>query len=364
MQARFSAQLLGALFISLLFIHQAHAYKENNMPAEVTMSPRLKRLFEHTRLVCFGRYAMTVPQEAEVLWGNANFPKKIIILQGGIPAMKKFITDDIAKIRKKDDTYEIVASEKGPVPDSWQTQWYKGKNAKKSGSLQIKTYINKGDLSFVYSYKAWESPEASPKDRLGAVLEKHLAFSESLRLRNLDENPAAPGFCIDHGFIPDVRYADQETIQAGIYLPSLPDVTFSIYSNKNASVVDGNGVGLLANIASAKKDQGIHYPKVSVLREGKSDVNHWHGEESLVLWPNGVHEFNWEFVGNSGDVAYPPWFTATLYTKVAHNTVGAAEKTILSDDETVALWDKLLGSLKFRVPVPGAPAGSAYIESD
>ncbi len=333
------------------------------MPAEVAMSPRLKRLFEHTKLICFGRYAMRVPQEAEVLWGYANFPKKITIIEGGIPAMKKFITDDIAEIRKKDDTNEIVASVKGPIPDSWQTQWYKGERAKKSGFRQIKTYINKGDLSFIYNYEAWESPEASPKDRLGSVLAKHVEFSQSLRLRNLQENPAAPGFCIDHGFIADARYADQETIQAGIYLPSLPDVTFSIYSNKNASVTDGNGRGLLAKIASAKKKQGIHYHKVNVLREGKLDVNHWHGEESLALWPNGVHEFTWEFVGKSRDVAYPPWFTATLYTKVAHNTVGAADKATLSNDETVALWDKLLGSLKFRVPVPGAPAGSAYINS-
>ena len=54
------------------------------------------------------------------------------------------------------------------------------------------------------------------------------------------------------------------------------------------------------------------------------------------------------------------YMNAKLYTKVADNRVGAAEKTVLSDDETVALWDKLLGGLKFRVQVPGAPVGSYY----
>lgn len=367
---RFGVRLIGALFIYFLFTYQAYSYKEKGMPAEVVISPRLKRLFEHTRLVCFGRYAMTVPLEAEVLWGTAYFPTEITIIQGGIPAMKKFITDDIAEIRKKDDTNEIVASEKGPVPDSWQTRWYADDIAKESGYLQIKTYVNKGDLSFFYSLEAWESPEGSHQDRLGSVLEKHFAFSRSLRLRNPDENPATPGFCIDHAFIAADHYADQEEIDAGIYLPSLPDVTFSVSSNKNAygnydaDTFKTEVHGLLERIDEAKAQGGLFYPGVNVLRQGKRDVGHWKGEESLVRRPDGVHDFEWALVGTPRSVANPSEFGAQLYTKVAHNTVGAAEKAALSNDETVALWDKLLGSLKFRVPVPGAPAGSAYIEPD
>jgi hypothetical protein len=41
--------------------------------------------------------------------------------------------------------------------------------------------------------------------------------------------------------------------------------------------------------------------------------------------------------------------------------VGAAKAASLSDDEAVALWDKLLSGLKFRVKVPGAPEGSYYL---
>ena len=75
-------------------------------------------------------------------------------------------------------------------------------------------------------------------------------------------------------------------------------------------------------------------------------------------------QFDWQLVGKTGDVANPPWFTITLYNKVNGNTVGAAEKSALTDDKTVVLWDKLLDSLKFRVQVPSAPAGSYYIEAD
>jgi hypothetical protein len=60
-------------------------------------------------------------------------------------------------------------------------------------------------------------------------------------------------------------------------------------------------------------------------------------------------------------VANPSEFLVNLYTKVEHNTVGAAKVSSLSDDEAVALWDKLLSGLKFRVKVPGAPEGSYFM---
>jgi hypothetical protein len=66
-------------------------------------------------------------------------------------------------------------------------------------------------------------------------------------------------------------------------------------------------------------------------------------------------------VGKPRDVANPSEFGAQMYTKVEHNTVGAAKAASLSDDEAVALWDKLLSGLKFRVKVPGAPPGSSYL---
>lgn len=340
-----AATLLGTLFIYLLFAYQPYSYKEKGMPAEVEMSPRLKRLFEHTKVVCFGRYAMTVPKEAEVLWGGAAFPADIKIIQGGMAAMKKAIKADIAMILEKDDTAEIVYSDKGPVPDSWQIRFYNSAIGKELNNRGAITYVNKGELSFKY--------------RMGK-LPMSAYVAQAIHLRPPEAIPTTPGFCIDHGFIADDRYADQEIIQAGIYLPSLPDVTFSVHSNKNASTDGNNGMSLLENIAAAKSDQGLAYPNVKVLREGKHNVANWKGEESLVLRPDAVHEFIWESVGKSGDVADPPWFTVKLYTKVADNRVGAADKAVLSNDETVALWDKLLDGLKFRVQVPGAPAGSYF----
>jgi hypothetical protein len=106
--------------------------------------------------------------------------------------------------------------------------------------------------------------------------------------------------------------------------------------------------------------QGVLYPKRDVLREGKRDVQHWKGEESLIRRPDGTHDFEWAFVGTPTDVANPSEFHAAMFTKVEANMVGAAKAASVSNDEAVALWDKLLSGLKFRVKVPGAPEGSYF----
>jgi hypothetical protein len=188
-------------------------------------------------------------------------------------------------------------------------------------------------------------------------------------LRTEDDVPAEEGYCIDHGFMVSSFYGNQEMISAGIYLPSLPDVTFSISSNKDAysdypkeefARMKVEELPLLARIRQAQEQQGSNYPSRTLLREGKRNVQHWHGEESLIRRPDGTHDFEWAFVGTPKDVANPSEFGAAMFTKVEHNMVGAAKAASLSDDEAVALWDKLLSGLKFRVKVPGAPEGSYY----
>ncbi len=157
---------------------------------------------------------------------------------------------------------------------------------------------------------------------------------------------------------------------AGIRFPSLPDITFSVSSNKDAygdypkeefEKEQRLKLSLLARIDAAKAEQPGSYPSRTVLREGKRIVQHWHGEESLIKRKDGTHDFEWAFVGTPRDVANPSEFNAVMYSKVQHNTIGAAQAASLSDDEAVALFDKLLSGLKFRVKVPGAPEGSYYL---
>jgi hypothetical protein len=369
---RRSAGQIVLFFIALTIMmlpacSRRYKYKENAVPEPVNLSPRLQVLFAKTKLVCFGRYALEVPQEAQLVWGSASFPSSIEVTNGNIEDNKRRIANDIDKIFKENRTAEIKYNGKGPVEKSWQIRYYEDKHAKADNDIFFTTYVNKGELTFILG------DATEKRENEGAPAARQFARATSLQLRDSGEVPANPGYCIEHGFMADDLYENQEIVTAGIFLPSLPDVTFSISSNKDAygdyppaefEKTQRAKLSLLARIAQAKEGQGISYPSRTLLREGKRSVQHWHGEESLFRRKDGVHDFEWALVGKPRDVANPSEFGAQMYTKVENNTVGAAKAASLTDDEAVALWDKLLSGLKFRVKVPGAPRGSYFLPSD
>ncbi len=354
------ALLLLAL-VSLCVNSRNYTYMETVMPEQVKLSPRLQALFERTKILCFGRYAIEVPQEAQLIPGSAVLDSGIEVVSGGLEKAKRRADAKIRKVKWEDDTAEITYSGPGPIADSWQVRYFEDKYNKERNALFFYTYISKGEITFVLD------DSISKGENESTVIARQLARAERLRLRAAEALPTEPGFCVEHGFMPSDRYVAQETISAGIYLPSLPDVTFSVSSNKDAYAdydkaefeqMKRDELSLLARIKGAQETQGASYPKRDVLREGKRDVQHWKGEESLIRRPDGTHDFEWAFVGTPTDVANPSEFHAAMFTKVKDNMVGAAKKASVTDDEAVAVWDKLLSSLKFRVKVPGAPEGS------
>ncbi|MEN3277704.1 MAG: hypothetical protein V7631_3494 [Massilia sp.] len=351
--------------VSLFGNSRTYAYKETAVPAPVKLSPRLQALFDKTKILCFGRYVIEVPQEAQLIAGNAVLSSGIKIVSGGLEEAKHHANEEFRKVKWEDDSAEITYNGPGPIEDSWQVRYYDSKFGKEDNLLLFGTYVSKGKITFVLG-DAIDTAETE-----SMVIARQASQARSLRLRATDEVPTEPGFCIEHGFIISDRYTAQETISAGIYLPSLPDVTFSISSNKDAYAdykkerfeeMKRDELPLLARIKAAQKMQGALYPKRNVLREGKRNVQHWNGEESLIRRPDGTHDFEWAFVGTPTDVANPSEFGAAMFTKVEANMVGAAKKASVSNDEAVALWDKLLSGLKFRVKVPGAPDGSYFVQ--
>ncbi|MCY1281364.1 hypothetical protein D9M70_301730 [compost metagenome] len=239
-------------------------------------------------------------------------------------------------------TAEISYFGPGPVYNSIEVRSFESKNARTYGVEKARTFVSSGSHLFEWFYGG---EELAP-------------LVNGIRARDNADIPPAPGVCIDHGFVADATGTFQEIFGAGIRLPSLPDVSFSVDSNKLASVDDTNGVGLLASIADQKKDLGDRYPKLTTLREGKRTVGVWQGEESLVRRADGTHDFEWEAVGKERTTLHPAWINAKMYTKVAANRIGAADTASLGDEEAIALWNKLLDGVRFRVNAPPTQTGA------
>jgi Tle cognate immunity protein 4 C-terminal domain/Tle cognate immunity protein 4 N-terminal domain len=321
----------------------------------------MQNIFANTKVMCFGRYSLRVPAEAKLIWGGASFPSEIAQVKGNFDDVKTMAASDIARLESADKTFELVLNDAGPVPSSWQIRYYEDDSAKRFHLLTFVTYVNKDDWLFIL--RGSTTSEVDEK----TVAAQEAARAAGIRPRAPDEVPTEPGACLENAFLEDNTYGDQEIINAGIFLPSLPDVTFSISSNKDAygdypkdefERMKKEELPLLARNRAAQKEQGIFYPSRKVLREGKRAVMHWDGEESLIRRPDGVHDFEWGYIGKPEDIAYPAEISVHMYSKVEHNRVGAAKAASVSDEEALALWDKLLGGFQFRVKVPGAPPGS------
>ncbi len=352
----------GCALLLLQACTSHHSDKEKAVSNKVDLSERLKPLFAKTKHICFGRYVLEVPQEAQLIWGGTGVSDgDITFISGGPDASAARVASDIDQIKKKSRTAEITYNREGPIDASWQLRYFENETAKELNLHLINTYANKGDITFLLGGAVADGASEA------AGVAKEAALVKNLRLRRDDEIPAEPGYCIPHGFLADKLYAGQETVNVGIYLPSLPDLTFSISSNKDAygdyspaefEAEKRKELSLLARIEAAKEEQGFSYPSRTVLREGKRDVQHWRGEESLIKRKDGTHDFEWAFVGTPRDIANPSEYNARMFSKVKHNVVGAADRASLTDAEALALWDKLLPTLKFRVKVPRAPEGS------
>lgn len=322
--------LVFILGCSLMAGCQPYSYKEKGVPVSVALTPRLAVLFAKTKTICFGRYALEVPEEAELLWGPHEVPSRIEVHPGEAGNMQIVAEAFRARVLAKDSTAELTYFGPGPSRNSVQIRWFADRLAKRVGAASGYTFVAAGNHLF-----EWRG------------ISKIKTLIPVLRARDNNEIPRVPGICIDLGFIPDDTGAMQEIVSAGIQLPSFPDVSFSISSNKTASIDDERG--LLASIARQRSFVGDLYPKLTTLREGKRNVGIWKGEESLVRRADGAHDFEWEVVGQERNTLHPAVFGVRMYTQVDADRIGAADHASLSDDEAVALWDKLLDSLRFRV---------------
>ncbi|MET3497412.1 T6SS immunity protein Tli4 family protein [Variovorax boronicumulans] len=317
-----------------------------------TMNSRIEKLFEHAKLVCFGRYVLTAPANSRLTFGS-DFPT----LPNQAKNIEAVMTAKRAKILTAEKTAEITYFGKGPAPNTWLIRSYMDDTAKKLELEGFDIYFVVGPHIFVSGGGTAKSKNVTAK----TILQRTVDIAQNLRLREQDEVPKDQGLCHEYGFTHDGSFSSALS-QVGLHMAALPDVVFSVESNQAASTQGSNGYSLLKLIDDRKREAGSSYPKLTTLREGKKNVHGWDGEESLVRYPDGTQEFEWLFIGQSGNVARPARLNVTMHTKVASDRVGAAAVSSLNDEEAIALWDKLLDGFKFRVAVPGAPADAVAIK--
>ncbi|WP_213953817.1 T6SS immunity protein Tli4 family protein [Variovorax sp. dw_954] len=322
------------------------------------LSTRLQPLFEKTKTACFGRFAIDVPETATVVFGESQVPFNTDRVEGEGRNLAEWVRKAEGKLRaskRVPTTSGLTLFEKtidGELPGQKIVIGYQSS----SGSIYtISSFIAAGDDLFVQSSTAGVEPNAPGSDwTLAKELVTLNKFARRLIPRLNDEIPAEPGVCIDGGFIADASGLSHETIPIGIRFNEFSDVHLSIKVTKKDVLVPSDAID--PRLEKAKRnaeESGMEdwYSSIKFLRRGERQIEGWNGFEVLARVPvqgnaSENHEFKFKSQGEPNN-ALKPVLDVQLDTGVKGN-VTASQKPSLTDEEAVALWDKLTSSIRVR----------------
>ena len=334
------------------------------------LSPRLQPLFEKTKTVCFGHFVVEVPSTATVVRGPEHVNSPITYFPGESEKLEQRVAAQLVEVEKDRDYLrkgsEFVERDSlfGKVIDGVLPGQKLVFGSKDHVFYSIDSFVPIGKDLFVQHNDGALSKEDGIKS-LNTV-------ASHLRLRSEDEVPTEAGTCIDGGFVSwQPEYARDSL---GVRLKEFPDVHFSIQAIKNLEYVIESSA-LEPRLKRAEAVGGIWYSRVKFFRRGPRQLGDWNGFEALARKPaqenkSESHEFAFVSLG-APNAPLQPQFDIKLDTGVKDDET-ASVKPSLTDEEAVALWDKLIGSIRVRptgdaaktstATPPKTPLG-AYIDS-
>lgn len=342
---------IGLFIIVLVFLIAQHFISPSSFkrPSMLALSPRLATIFAHTKTVCFGNFLIDVPATATVVYGPTSANSEIWYHAGEAHKLDALIAERLKEVEKerrylwKEDEIASKDSLFGKVIDGAVPGQKLVFGSKDGVTYYIDSFIPIGRDLFTQWTKGARSLQEV--QQLIDILNDN---AKHLRPRAEDEIPTENGLCVEGGFVnfqPDYQGA-----AVGIRLAEIPDVHFSIDTTKNQdSVADADDLD--QRLARAKNDGGLQYLLIKIFRHGARQIGEWSGTEILARKPaleksSEAHEFLFFSPGEKNDPLRPYW-DIRLDTGVKGNRT-AGIKPGVSDEEAIALWDKLMSSIRLR----------------
>jgi hypothetical protein len=167
-----------------------------------------------------------------------------------------------------------------------------------------------------------------------------------LRPRADTDIPAEPGYCFAGGFIANPRWRNEEA-SLDIDIAGHPDAFISVWIYPLAS--HKHDKPLLERMGGMTQLLGNLATSVHVLRKGDRQVGPYKGQEHLASAPNSGgmrgHAFVWETQGD-GTLDTP---AIKIELTTGHqDDKGNPQKTSLTDEQAMNLWDDILNSFRLR----------------
>jgi hypothetical protein len=345
--------LIAAVFM-FTACDQHQAGRKN--PHVAAPKSRVQAMFDTTKTVCFGQFIVDVPVSTVVAWGTTAVPLEPIIYPRGAAKVKELAQEFIAELKSEKAinhnhvplllSVNQVADPEGAIVIGYE-------DFEAINYVRVNGYFRLNDDGVIFKTYSF----VGKTDRNIATITR---MAKSLRRRAEREVPSEPGNCIELGFVPDERDTDKEgraeLIQIGFRLSELPDTHLSIFihpSNPNYTEQD-SFEWRLNRLEKTQKEEDPTDPLVNtkMLRRGPRQIHDWlNGFEALSRTPelpemHSIHDFVAEFPGVPS-APLKPYLQIQMQTGVAGNTAGAT-KADLTDQEAVAVWDKITSTIWVR----------------
>jgi hypothetical protein len=353
---------LGRNYIVLLVVanlmlaaceHNSKEWKAQNM---IELSSRLQVVFKNTKTVCFGRFMVDLPESAKVVWGSVDVPLGIEVYPDGVQHVKELainFTNDLKneKAIYHNDVPLLFAVEDVSKPQGQIITGYE--DFESVNDFQVRGYFKLNSDGVVI--------RARPlRDHLAETVALINSLAGRLRGRTEAEVPNEPGNCLEHAFLTDDSNPKEddlrELVRIGFRLQEFPDTHLSIFLGpSNPYFSESNSLEWqLAKVERNLKAENPFHPQLKTvyLRRGTRKFNDWlEGFEALSHTPeqadiHGIHDFAMDVRGTPSD-PFRPYFDVRMQTGVANNSAGATRAS-LTDEEAVAVWDKIVSSIRVR----------------
>ena len=340
------------------------SYNEDRISKMNHIPPKVETLFQKTKTVCFGRFMIDLPETAQLVWGPMWVPYDLDVFPGEGHKLKEEIkakVDEISSEKHRKEPSMLIGVFDSINPDSkivvgYESSFY-------TTGAQLYSYIRLGNTAFVQSIPSSSLVVSDKNARLGIREDKTLYkkdvaellnIARRLRLRDENEIPDEPGVCIEEGFIASPLDFNSERIAIGFRFPEVPDVTLAIETISTARPTEDDTLkAALKGGQEGARVLGLSslFSRIRFLRKHDRAIGNWKGAEALSRLPSKdgspeTHDFMFIAPGVANDMLRP-YVKINFYTGVEENSRGQVQPS-LTDNEAVAMWDKLTTTIRVR----------------
>lgn len=313
-------------------------------------------IFDKSRNLCFGRLIMRVPEGAIIAFGPTEVESTIEYLDREAVNIDKYIA---LRLREVEDEKKFFSGK-----DTARLPLF-GKLI--DGIKPFQKIVIGSDDRVGYTITSFlPVEEILYKQIVYGVLpeqdfiERMNRVAVNLRSRHLAEIPVEPGLCIQGGFVIGEYEYERATI--GVRFEQYPDVHLSIDVHKNLKFLNNDSNPKMLHQRAKESAQaaglGAVFARTRILRDQVRKIGHWSGQEMAFRTPaykdaKSVHEIRFYSAGSVND-PFHPQLDIRLYSGVKDNQKASIEPSV-TDEEVVALWDRLVSTIRLREPGDATP---------